>query len=72
MLDYFQPPLPFRDLDANNLKDLPPGIFDSLISLSRLYVLSLFLLAACFFDFDATDVRAKAHKVSTSWTTLFS
>ena len=31
----------FRDLAPNDLTELPPGIFDSLASLTFLYVLSL-------------------------------
>ena len=31
----------FRDLDGSDLTELPPGIFDSLTSLERLYVISL-------------------------------
>ena len=31
----------FRDLSFNDLTELPPGIFDSLALLTRLYVLSL-------------------------------
>ena len=31
----------FRDLQSNDLTELPPGIFDSLASLTFLYVVSL-------------------------------
>ena len=31
----------FRDIDSNELTELPPGIFDSLALLTELYVLSL-------------------------------
>ena len=37
----------FRDLRSNGLTELPPGIFDSLASLTRLYVLSL-IMETCF------------------------
>ena len=36
VVDYFHMVLPFRDFGQNNLTELPPGIFDSLVALNDL------------------------------------
>ena len=46
----------FRDLDFNDLAELPPGIFDSLTSLKDLYVLSLVAETSFVFSLLEPDV----------------